>query len=79
MSDRDAVMFVFGVCFAMVLYQTIDSIAGVLDGLRRPRVQWHVFGPEGANTTTNEAAAKNTAPSTTAAAVASGHIKATRP
>ncbi len=78
MSDRDALMFAFGVCVTVALYQAIDCITEMLHDLRKPRVEWHVFGPD--------ASSKDAAPMpadmggvASAPAGTSGHIKATRP
>jgi len=82
MTDRDAVMFLFGVCFALVLYRLADDIAGTIDSMRRPRVEWHVFGQDTSGD--GPAAAGKDATASTPLTVpptpsASGHVKASRP
>jgi len=88
MTDRDAVMFLFGVCFALVLYRLTDDITDVIDAMRRPRVEWHVFGQDtsgdgptagGKDATASAPMYADNAGAASAPAGTSGHVKVSRP
>ncbi len=96
-NDAAALGFLAGACFALLLYRVLsdayDLAYDTVHALRKPRVEWHVFGPDVAENVKTAAATKDAAPGVAGAEAhaktsaeiqstnfgSSGHIKATRP